>query len=79
MSDYGSLYLVETNYNSERDATEVIFGYMEQEETIPGRSKSVRVIVNISGCGDNEKHAIRQGLAHARELLESSAKAPYED
>ena len=32
MSDYGSLYLIETSYNSGRDATEVIFGYMENIE-----------------------------------------------
>ena len=34
MSDYGSLYLIDTTYNFERDATEVIFGYMEKEEQL---------------------------------------------
>jgi hypothetical protein len=32
MSDYGSLYLIGTSYNSERDATEVIFGYAEMAD-----------------------------------------------
>ncbi len=79
MSDYGSIYLIETTYNSERDATEVIFGYMEKEKTLLGRVKSIRVIVNIPGCRDNEKKAIERGLIQARKLLESSAKAPYDE
>ena len=58
MSDYGSLYLIETSYNSERDATEVVFGYLEQDKTIVGRISSVRVIVNIPGCGENETEAV---------------------
>ena len=58
MSDYGSIYLIETTYNSERDATEVIFGYMEKEKSLAGRSMSVRLIVNVPGCKDNEKKAI---------------------
>ena len=40
---------------------------------------SVRAIVNIPGCGDNEKKAIEKGLVQARRLLESSSKAPYEE
>ena len=54
MSDYGSLYLIETSYNFDRDATEVIFGYLKQDRTIVGRISSIRVIVNIPGCGENE-------------------------
>lgn len=79
MSDYRSLYLIETNYNSERDATEVIFGYMEKEKKLTGRVMSVRAIVNIPGCGDNEKKAIKEGLVQARKLLESSAIASYDE
>ena len=79
MSDYGSLYLIETNYNSERDATEVIFGYMEKEKKLAGRVMSVRAIVNIPGCSDNEKKAIKKGLIQARGLLERSSKAIYEE
>jgi len=79
MSDYGSLYLIESNYNFERDATEIIFGYMEKEKTIIGRVMSIRVIVNIPGCRDNEKKAIQKGLIKARKLLESSSQAPYDE
>ncbi len=79
MSDYGCIYLIETTYNSERDAREVIFGYMEKEKSIAGRTMSVRVIVNVSGGRDNEKEAIQKGLTKARKLLDSSAKAPYEE
>ncbi len=79
MSDYGSLYLIETNYNSERDATEVIFGYMEKEKSIKGRVMSIRVIVNIAGCKDNESEAVAKGLKQARQLLAKSAKAGFDD
>lgn len=78
MSDYGSLYLIETNYNSERDATEVIFGYLEQDKEIVGRISSVRVIVNIPGCGENESEAIERGLEEAREILRKSANSEFD-
>ncbi|GJM15885.1 MAG: hypothetical protein DHS20C13_12120 [Thermodesulfobacteriota bacterium] len=78
MSDYGSLYLIETNYNSERDAIEVIFGYLEQDEIILGRISSVRVIVNIPGCRENEAEAIERGLEKARKLLVSASKAEFD-
>jgi len=79
MSDYGSLYLIETSYNFDRDATEVIFGYLEQDRTIVGRISSIRVIVNIPGCGENESEAVERGLKKARELLVSASKAEFED
>jgi hypothetical protein len=79
MSDYGSLYLIETNYNSERDATEVIFGYLEQDKEIVGRISSVRVIVNIPGCGENESEAIERGLEEAREILRKSANSEFDN
>ena len=79
MSDYGSLYLIETNYNSERDATEVIFGYLEQDKTIVGRISSVRVIVNILGCGENESEAIEKGLEKARGILRKSANSEFDN
>ena len=79
MSDYGSLYLIETNYNSERDATEVIFGYLEQDKTIVGRISSVRVIVNIPGCGENESEAVERGLEEAREILRKSADSEFDN
>ncbi len=79
MSDYGSLYLIETNYNSERDATEVIFGYLEQDKTIVGRISSVRVIVNIPGCRENESEAVERGLEEAREILRKSANSEFDN
>ena len=79
MSDYGSLYLIETNYNSERDATEVVFGYLEQDKTIVGRISSVRVIVNIPGCGENKSEAVERGLQQARELLTKSANSEFDN
>ena len=81
MSGYGSLYLIDTSYHSERDATELIFGYaeMEKEKTIKGRMRSVRVTVNIPGCGDNESKAVERGLKKAWRILASASKAPFDD
>ena len=81
MSDYGSLYLIDTSYNSERDATEVIFGYaeMEKEKQIKGRMMSVRIAVNIPGCGDNKSKAVERGLKKAWRILASASQAPFDD
>ncbi len=79
MSDYGSLYLIETSYNSVRDAREVIFGYMDKEKTIKGRISSVREIVNIPGCRDNESKAVERGLKKARRILEAASQASFDD
>lgn len=42
MSDCCNLYLIDTLYNAERDATEVTFGYIEKEEDVKGRIMSLR-------------------------------------
>ena len=79
MSDYGSLYLIEANYNSERDATEVIFGYLEQEQELKGRIMSIRIIVNVSGCRDKQEEAITKGLKKAKKLLLKASEADFDD
>jgi len=78
MSDYGTMYLIDTNYNADRDATEVAFGYIEKEEDVKGRIMSLRVIVNVPGHKDDEKGAVDAGLPKARALVERAARAPYE-
>ena len=78
MSDYGVLYLIDTSYNGERDATEVTLGYIEREEDIKGRIRTVRVIVNIPGHKDDKRGAVEEGLGKARELLARSASATFE-
>jgi len=78
MSDYGVLYLIDTSYNGERNATEVTFGYIEKEEDIKGRIRTVRVIVNVPGHKDDKDGAVEEGLEKARELLNRSASAAYE-
>lgn len=78
MSDYRVLYLIDTSYNSERDATEVTFGYIEKEEDIKGRIMTVRVIVNVPGHKEDKDGAVKEGLEKARELLQRSAAATFE-
>lgn len=78
MSDYDVLYLIDTSYNGERDATEVTLGYIEKEEDIKGRIKTVRVIVNVLGHRNDKDGAVKEGLEKARELLKRSASATYE-
>ncbi len=79
MYDYGSLYLMDSNYNSQRDATEVSFGYLERDKQFKGRMMSVRVIVNVSGKPDPKGKYIDKALKKARVILMSSSKAQYEE
>ncbi len=79
MSDYNNLYLIETTYNSERDATEVIFGYLEKEKDLEGRNMKVRVIVSVPGGRDDIAPVIEEGLKKAKSVLKSASKAPYEE
>lgn len=79
MSDYGSLYLIDTTYNSERDATEVVFGYIEKEKEIQGRNMKIRVIVNVSGGKDDMASVIEEGLKKAKSVLKKASKATFEE
>jgi|GEM_PF-1547374 len=79
MSDYNSLYLIDTTYNSDRNATEVVFGYIEQEKDIEGRNMKVRVIVNVPGGKDDIAAVIKEGLKKARSVLISASKASYDE
>lgn len=79
MSDYNTLYLIDSTYNSERDATEVIFGYLEKEKEIVGRNMKVRVIVSVPGGKDNLASVIKEGLKKAKHVLISASKASYEE
>jgi hypothetical protein len=78
MSDYGTIYLIDTNYNADRDATEVTFGYLEKEEDVRGRIMSLRVIVNVPGHRDDVNGAVETCLARARAFIERAARAAYE-
>lgn len=78
MSEFGSLYIIDTEYNSGRDAYAVTLGYMEKEEDVKGRFKSIKVIVNIQNHKHDEKIVIDIALKKARELLERASKASVE-
>lgn len=78
MSDYCNLYLIDTLYNADRDATEVTFGYIEKEEQVKGRIMSLRVIVNVPGHKNDSKGAAEEGLERARDLIKRAAEAPFE-
>ncbi len=78
MSEFGSLYIIDAKYNASRDAYEVTIGYMEKDEDVKGRFKSIRVIVNIPNHKDDEKTVIDIALNKARQLLETASKASVE-
>jgi hypothetical protein len=78
MSDYSTLYLIDTSYNAERDATEVAFGYIEKEEDVKGRIMSMRVIVNVPGHKDDKKGAVEEALIKARGFIARAGAASYE-
>ena len=79
MSDYGSIYLIDTTYNPDRDATEVVFGYLEKEIELAGRIIKVRVIVNVPGGKEDNARVIEEGLKKAKSVLKSASQAPYEE
>jgi hypothetical protein len=78
MSEFGSLYIIDAEYNSGRDAYDVTIGYMEKDEDVKGRFKSIRVIVNIPNHKDDKKTVLDIALKKARELLERASKASVE-
>ena len=78
MSEFGSLYIIDAEYNSGRDAYDVTFGYMEKDEDVKGRFKTIRVIVNIPNHKNDEKTVVDMALKKARELLEKASKASVE-
>ncbi|MEQ9618821.1 MAG: hypothetical protein RIG61_06575 [Deltaproteobacteria bacterium] len=79
MSDYGVLYLIDTTYNGERDATEATLGYIEKEEKIKGRIRSIRVIVSVSGHKDDRRGASKEALSVVRDMLKRASTAGYEE
>ena len=72
------MYMIDTLYNADRDATEVSFGYIEKEEQVKGRIMSLRVIVNVPGHKNDKKARSTRGSVKARELITRAAEAPFE-
>ncbi len=79
MSDYGSLYEIDSTYNAERDAYEVSIGYLEKDKDVPGRIMSVRVIVNVANKKDSKKKVLTTALRKAKKILASASKAEFDD
>ena len=79
MSDYGSIYLIESTYNSDRDATELVFGYLERDKDVEGRIMKVRVTVNVPGGKGDSASLIEEGFKKTKSLLLSASKAKYEE
>lgn len=75
MSDYGSLYAIDSSYNSDRDAYEVTFGYLEKDKEVKGRYVSIRIVVNVADHRGEEAEVKELALGKARELLGKASKA----
>lgn len=78
MSEFGSLYIIDSQYNSGRDAHEVTLGYMEKDEDVKGRFKSIRIIVSIPDHKGDQETVVDLALKKTRELLEIASKASVE-
>lgn len=76
MSEADSFYIIDTNYNSGRDAYEVSFGFSTKDEEVKGRDLTMRVTVNVPNQKDDEDQAIEIALTRARKFLEEASKAP---
>jgi hypothetical protein len=79
MSDYGSLYVIHSIYNSPRQAYEVSIGYMARDEEVKGRITSVTIVVNIPNHKGSETEVREAALMKARRILETASKAPMEE
>ncbi|HSE84543.1 MAG TPA: hypothetical protein VLB01_08355 [Thermodesulfobacteriota bacterium] len=79
MSDYDSLYVIHSTYNSARQAYEVSIGYQTKDEEVKGRITSVTIVVNVPNHKDNEGTVREAALTKARRILEIASKAPVEE
>lgn len=79
MSDYGSLYVIHSTYNSARQAYEVSIGYMARDEEVKGRITSVTIVVNVPNHKGDESQVRDAALVKARKILEIASKAPVEE
>lgn len=79
MSDYDSLYVISSTYNSTRQAYEVSIGYMAKDEEVKGRITSVTIVVNVPNHKGDESKVREAALTKARRILETASKAPGEE
>ncbi len=79
MSDYGSLYIVDTSYHAERHVYEVTIGYMAKDEEVNGRFTTINILVNVTNH-KNDKSKIKElALNKARKALGLASQAPVEE
>ena len=79
MSDYDSLYVIHSIYNSARQAYEVSIGYQTKDEEVKGRITSVTIVVNVPNHTGDEGAVREAALTKARRILEIASKAPMEE
>ena len=79
MSDYDSLYVIHSAYNSARQAYEVSIGYQTKDEEVKGRITSVTIVVNVPNHKGDESAVREAALTKARRILEIASKAPVEE
>jgi len=67
MSENEGIYLIDSVYNSIRDAYEVTFGYIEKDMEVDTRNMNITVTVNIKGNKVDKKKVIKKAEKKARD------------
>ncbi len=79
MSDYGSLYIIDTFFHTERQVYEVNIGYMVKDEEVNGRFITINILVNVPNH-KNDKNKIKElAFNKARKILELASQAPADE
>jgi hypothetical protein len=76
MSDYGSLYIIDTSYHTERQVYEVNIGYMARDEEINGRFTTIDIRVNVPDHKSDINKIKEIALDKARKVLALASQAP---
>lgn len=76
MSDYGSLYIIDTSYHTERQVYEVSIGYMARDEEVNGRFTTINILVNVPNHKSDISKIKELALNKARKVLGLASQAP---
>jgi hypothetical protein len=76
MSDYGSLYIIDTSYHTERQVYEVNIGYMAKDEEVSGRFTTINIRVNIPNHKSDKDKIKELAFNKARKVLGLASQAP---
>ncbi len=79
MSDYGSLYIIDTFFHTERQVYEVNIGYMVKDEEVNGRFITINILVNLPNHKSDKNKIKELAFNKARKILELASQADADE